>query len=92
MLQAETLFRWTLRLFGIGILVLIALGVVEANFGDPPLLHVLAAEYVVVARILIPAVVFTGYFLVVCSLAIYALWKILQTNWRKPAWRLRSTE
>jgi hypothetical protein len=70
MLQAETLFRWKLRLFGIGILVMIGLGVVEANFGDPPLLHALVGGYILFGMILIPAVVLSGYVVVVFGLAI----------------------
>jgi hypothetical protein len=35
----EPTFRWVFRLFGIG------MGIVEANFGDPPLLRALAGGY-----------------------------------------------
>jgi hypothetical protein len=64
------------------VLVLIALGVLEANFGDMPFLHAITGAYLLLGMIVIPGLVFTGYFLVVCALAIYALVKVLRTNWR----------
>jgi uncharacterized membrane protein len=76
----EAIFRWTLRLFGIGVLVLIVLGIAETDFGDPPLLHALVGGYILFGMILIPTVVFTLYFIVVSSLAIVALVKVLRTK------------
>ena len=84
MLQAEAMFKWTHRLFGIGLLLLIALGVIEANFGslDQSFMRTALAAGILIGMILLPTLVLTGYFLVVCSLAIYALAKVLRTNWR----------
>jgi hypothetical protein len=36
MLQAEALFRWTLRLFGGGLFVVLAMAILEASFGKEP--------------------------------------------------------
>jgi hypothetical protein len=75
---AETIFRFSHRLFGIGLVLVIALGVIESNFGnlETPFMRTALAAYLLIGMILIPALVLTGYFLVVCSLAIYALVKV----------------
>jgi hypothetical protein len=56
--------------------------ILESYVGTlPSFLRLPYALYILFGMILIPAVVFTGYFLVVCSLAIYALVKVLRTYW-----------
>jgi hypothetical protein len=89
---AEAIFRFSPRLFEIGLMPVIALGVIETNFGnlETPFLRTALAAYVLVGMIVTPSLVLTRYFLVVCSLAIVALVKILQIASRTRAQRLRA--
>jgi hypothetical protein len=81
--NAITMFRWTLRLFGAGLASLIVVAVLESWIGSlPSFLGFLYRLYLLVGMILIPAVVLSAYVVTVFGIAIYALWKVLRTNWR----------
>jgi hypothetical protein len=77
MLQAETLFKSTLRLFFWGMVVTFGVLIVEHQFGvsSPPFLQMIWRG-VMIAMIMLPAVVLSGYVVTVFGLAIYALVKV----------------
>jgi hypothetical protein len=82
----ETIFRWTLCLFGIGLVSLIPVAVLESWIGGlSSFLRLLYRLYLLVGMILIPAVVLSGYVVTVFGLAIVALWKLLQSDSRTRA-------
>jgi hypothetical protein len=83
MLQAETLFRSTLRLFFWGMVVTFGVLIVEHQFGvsSPPFLQ-MVWRGVMIAMIMIPALVLSSYVVICFALAIVALWKVYRPRVR----------
>jgi hypothetical protein len=91
MLQAENLLRGILRLFFWGMVVTFGVLIVKNQLGvsSLPFLQMIWRG-VIIWLIMIPAVVLSGYVLCVFGIAIYGLAKVLRTNWRMRAYRLKA--